>query len=112
SEETVVIDIFYSIENAVQVYEDVGDFYWPFFDKRNESDYENFTVTVYPPAETDDVIAYGTDEAFQTETVQADGSVLFELGEVPAGTNGDIRVAYDSALFPAAEKMTQTMKEE
>lgn len=112
SEETVIIDIFYYIENAVQVYEDVGDFYWPFFDKRNESDYENFTVTVHPPAETDDVIAYGTDEAFQTETVQADGSVLFELGEVPAGTNGDIRVAYVSTLFPAAKKITQTKKEE
>ncbi len=112
SDETVVINIYYNIKNAVHVYQDVGDFYWPFFDDRNEADYTNFTVTVYPPGETNEVIAYGTDEAFRTESVQPDGSVIFKLGEVPSGTNGDIRVAYDSALFPAAKKINQTMKNE
>lgn len=112
SDETIKIDIFYTIENATDVYKDVGEFYWPFFDDRNESDYENYSVTVHPPKETEEVIAFGYDEAFNTEVVKKDGSVTFKLGEVPSGKNGDIRVAYDAALFPAAKKANTSMKAE
>lgn len=111
SDETITIDIFYTIENATSVYKDVGDFYWPFFDDRNESDYEHYRVTIHPPKETDEVIAFGYDEAFNTEVIQKDGSVIFKLGEVPSGKKGDIRVAYDAALFPAAKKANTAMKD-
>lgn len=100
--ESITIDIQYVIDNGVHVYQDVAEFYWPFFDKRNESTYEKMNITIYPPKETRDVIAFGYNEAFQREKVLADGAVLFQLGEVPDGKNGDIRVAYDAALFPAA----------
>lgn len=109
ADESITITISYFIENGIDVYADVADFHWPFFDDRNESTYENMTIIVHPPKETTDVIAYGYDEAFQTEEVAADGSVLFQLGEVPAGEKGDIRVAYDASLFPGvaltADKM-------
>lgn len=111
SDETITIDIFYTIKNATSVYKDVGDFYWPFFDDRNEADYEDYTVTVHPPTETDEVIAFGYDEAFNTEAVQKDGSVIFKLGEVPSGKKGDIRVAYDATLFPTAKKANTSMKD-
>lgn len=102
-DEQITVVLTYMIENGVEVYTDVAQFYWPFFDRRNESDYEQMTITVHPPANTSDVIAFGYDEAFQTEEIIAGGAVRFHLGKVPSERNGDIRVAYDAALFPAAE---------
>ncbi|MGG3889523.1 DUF2207 domain-containing protein [Metabacillus fastidiosus] len=101
-DELITIDITYTIENGVDVYSDVAEFYWPFFDERNESSYEKMNIIVHPPKQTDDVIAFGYDEAFDTEQIQSNSSVIFQLGEVSSGKNGDIRVAYDAALFPAA----------
>ena len=101
ADETITIDLMYSIQNGVNVYSDVADFHWPFFDERNESTYEDLLITVHPPKTTDQVIAFGYDEAFKSEQITLDGSVLFKFGEVPYGENGDIRVAYDAALFPA-----------
>ncbi|SEN40079.1 Uncharacterized membrane protein [Mesobacillus persicus] len=101
-DEQITVSLGYTIENGVDVYSDVAEFYWPFFDDRNESSYENLTVTILPPEETTDVLGFGYDEAFQTEMILSDGKVVFELGEVPAGENGDIRVAYDATLFPSA----------
>ncbi|TKC17111.1 DUF2207 domain-containing protein [Robertmurraya kyonggiensis] len=101
-DELITVDLAYTIKNGIDKYADVAEFYWPFFDDRNESPYENMTIVVHPPSETSNVIAYGDDEAFDTEMVQNDGSVIFQLGEVPEGENGDIRVAYDAAIFPSA----------
>lgn len=100
--ETITIAITYTITNGVNVYADVAEFYWPFFDDRNESTYEKMMITIHPPAATDDVIAFGYDQAFEREVIQQEGPVLFQLGEVPDGENGDIRVAYPASLFPSA----------
>ncbi|WP_261129701.1 DUF2207 domain-containing protein [Bacillus sp. Marseille-Q3570] len=105
-DETVTVDLTYTIEGGVEVFTDVGEFYWPFFDKNNESTYENLTVTIHPPGETDDVIAFGYDEAFDKAAVKTDGTVVYKFGKVPDGKNGDIRVAYDQSLFPAATDIT------
>jgi uncharacterized membrane protein YgcG len=102
SDETIKIKLTYFIKNGVDVYTDMAEFYWPFFDERNEATYENLKITVHPPKATKNVIAFGYDEAFQTEKVGADGTVVFDLGEVPFGENGDIRVAFGAALFPNA----------
>lgn len=102
ADETITVSLVYSIENGMDVYNDIAEFYWPFFDERNESSYENLQITIHPPKKTADVIAFGYDEAFKTEQIAIDGSVLFKYEEVPSGTNGDIRVAYDAKLFPGA----------
>ncbi|MEH7179174.1 DUF2207 domain-containing protein [Neobacillus vireti] len=113
TDETITVKLQYIIENGMEIYQDTAQFYWPFFDERNESDYENLTITIHPPKQTNDVIAFGYDEATNTETIQGDGSVLFQLGYVPYGTNGDIRVAYPVSLFPAAPQTSnKPMKEE
>jgi uncharacterized membrane protein YgcG len=113
TDETITVKLNYTIENGMEVYQDVAQFYWPFFDDRNESAYENLTITIHPPEPTHDVIAFGYDAANNTETIQNDGSVRFQLGYVPDGTNGDIRVAYSASLFPAAYKTAvKPMKEE
>ncbi|NMD70998.1 DUF2207 domain-containing protein [Bacillus sp. DNRA2] len=101
-DETITIVLTYTIQNGVDVYSDVAEFYWPFFDENNESTYENYIITIYPPEETSGVIAFGYDEAFDTEKINKNGTVQFHLGEVPSGENGDIRVAYDAKLFPSA----------
>ncbi|WP_332631873.1 DUF2207 domain-containing protein [Halalkalibacter flavus] len=101
-DETIKIDLFYEIKNGVDVYTDVAEFYWPFFDRSNDTTYGNLTINVYPPESTANVIAFGYDEAFQKETVLQDGHVQYSFGQVPGKRNGDIRVAYDANLFGAA----------
>lgn len=112
SDETITVELSYSIQNGVEVYEDMGQFYWPFFDSSNESDYENLSITVHPPIPSNDVIAYGFDAAYETETIAGDGSVTFQLGYVSSGSNGDIRAAYNSGLFPEAAVLNGTIRDE
>ncbi|SDJ62712.1 DUF2207 domain-containing protein [Salimicrobium halophilum] len=102
-DETVTIDISYIIEDGVEMFTDVGQFYWPFFDDRNESDYDDMTITVVPPEPTEAEAAYGYDEAYDTADISSGGEVTFRLGEVPSDRNGDIRVAYNAEVFPKAE---------
>ena len=101
--ETVTIELSYLIEDGVTIYSDVAEFAWPFFDTNNESDYEQFEVTVSPPQQTNDVIAFGDDSAMGSEHIQENGDVRFDLGNVSSGEKGDIKVAYDANLFPKAE---------
>src|SRR5699024_2769568 len=86
--ETVTIELSYLIEDGLTIYSDVAEFAWPFFDTNNESDYEQFEVTVSPPQQTNDVIAFGDDSAMGSEHIQE---------------NGDSKDAYDANLFPKAE---------
>lgn len=101
-DETISINLTYKIKNGVDIYVDVAEFYWPFFDKRNEATYGNLTVYVIPPEPTTALITFGYDEAYKTESVLEDGRVQFAMGEVPRKRNGDIRVAYTSELFPTS----------
>ncbi|GIN93477.1 hypothetical protein J22TS1_45280 [Siminovitchia terrae] len=112
-DETIHVDIHYIIKNGMDKYNDVTEFYWPFFDDRNEADYGKMTIAIHPPQPTDDAIALGYESAFKTENVADDGTVVFSMGEVEAGENGDVRVAYDSTLFPAMSlTANREMKEE
>ena len=112
-DETIVVVLSYVIKNGVDVYPDVAEFYWPFFDRSNESTYKNLVVTVIPPEPTKNVIAFGYDEAYETEVVQQDGSVKYQFGTVPRKSNGDIRVAYEASLFTEATlTSTKPMRDE
>lgn len=100
-DETIQVDLHYTIKNGMEKYTDITEFYWPFFDDRNEAGYGKMTIAIHPPQPADGAIALGYDSAFKTESVADDGTVVFSMGEVEAGENGDVRVAYDSTLFPA-----------
>ncbi|MFV8828952.1 DUF2207 family protein [Alkalihalobacterium sp. APHAB7] len=100
--ETITVQLHYTIQDGVKVYEDYAQFYWPFFSQENETRYGHFKVTVYPPSPTRDVIAFGYDEAFSKEIIQPDGSVVYNFGAVPRRTNGDIRIGYNAELFSDA----------
>lgn len=112
-DEIVTIEITYEIEDGVTVYSDVAEFYWPFFDTENETGYDAFEVTIHPPQSTDDVIAFGYNAAEESAEIKGSGDVHFDLGNVSSGEGGDIRVAYDNALFPGATITEDTsMREE
>lgn len=101
--ETITINLSYLITGGVEVYPDVAQFYWPFFDKSNESDYQQLEVFIHPPEPTENVIAFGYDAAAGTAVVEDGGVTHFAMGTVGSGKNGDIRVAYDAGLFPGAD---------
>ncbi|WP_226654845.1 DUF2207 domain-containing protein [Pseudalkalibacillus hwajinpoensis] len=102
SDETVTVDLTYTISQGVERFEDVAQFYYPFFDDSNESTYEMMTITVVPPEPAEVKAAYGYDEAYDSVESIDDGTVVFHLGKVPSEEKGDIRVAYDASLFPDA----------
>ncbi|WP_077622898.1 DUF2207 domain-containing protein [Sediminibacillus massiliensis] len=112
-DEVVTVDLTYTIIDGVKVYQDMGEFSWPFIDTSNESTYQNMDIYVHPPKQTENVLALGKDEAWNTEETQSDGTVLFAMGEVEDGENGDIRVAYDADLFPAVDHtINSTIRDE
>lgn len=106
-DETVVVELHYTIIDGVERHSDMAQFYWPFFDDRNETDFSNVTITIHPPEATEDVIAMGYDAARGKATIEKDGTVLFNLGDISSGENGDVRVGYDEALFSAASLVSK-----
>ncbi|ANU13126.1 putative membrane protein [Planococcus halocryophilus Or1] len=111
-DETITIEIRYEIQNAIVKFEDGAQFYWPFFDDRNDSDYEQLAVTVLPPAPAKHVDFVGYDQAYQTGNLQAGGSVRFDMGTVSAGSNGDVRIIFDEELFPGIAQQDGTIRSE
>lgn len=109
--EKITVELRYRITGGMEKYEDGVQFYWPFFDERNESDYLRMTIAVHPPEAADQVLALGYDEAYGKEDIRDDGTVVFRLGEVPAGENGDIRVIYEPELFPGMGMKAGTIRE-
>jgi len=110
--ETVEVEMQYKIVNAVQKYEDGAEFYWPFFDKRNETDYENMTIEVFPPSQAKDVQYLGYDTAYKKGSLGSEGMVTFDMGYVSSGKNGDVRVVYEQELFPDVTALKGTIRDE
>ncbi|PSL41796.1 putative membrane protein [Planomicrobium soli] len=110
-DETLILELQYKIKDGVEKFQDGTEFYWPFFDDRNESDYGNMTITVFPPALAEDVTYIGYDSAYKKGSLQDGGAVTFKMGKVPAEENGDIRVVFDSHLFPNITAQTGTIRD-
>ncbi|MET3575061.1 DUF2207 domain-containing protein [Bhargavaea ullalensis] len=109
--ETVTVEMRYTIMDAIVMHEDGAEFHWPFFDDRNESDYDKMTITIRPPAASSGTEALGYDALSKTERVEPDGAVAFGPVRVPSGSNGDIRVVFDSKLFPALTSSGGTIRD-
>ncbi|WP_341960200.1 DUF2207 domain-containing protein [Planococcus maritimus] len=98
--DTIQVELNYRIVGAVEKFSDGAEFYWPFFDDSNESDYGEMTITVIPPASASETEALGYGEAFDTSSITDDGTVVFDLGDVSAGKTADIRAIFEAGLFP------------
>ncbi|KZE38575.1 hypothetical protein AV656_06620 [Bhargavaea cecembensis] len=110
-DERVTVELHYQIEGAITRYEDGAEFYWPFFDDRNEADYGNMTINVAPPEPASGTEVIGYDEAADTGRVEQDGTAKFILGHVGSGENGDIRVVFDGSLFPSLNAVPGTIRD-
>ncbi|WP_054708740.1 DUF2207 domain-containing protein [Bacillus sp. JCM 19041] len=108
-DETITIDLTYTIANGVHVYDDVADFYYGFFDNSNESDYNQLDLYVHPPQDAEPIVAYGEDAAADSATTEEDGTVHFAMGHVNSGKNGNIRVTFDADLFPSSTILPGSM---
>ncbi|MEK5036770.1 DUF2207 domain-containing protein [Sporosarcina sp. FSL K6-3457] len=100
-DERVIVELSYQIRNAMEKYEDGAQFYWPFFDQRNETTYDDMKIFVHPPAVANEVLYLGYALAYDKAVLEPGGVVTFLMGRVWAGYNGDIRVVYEPSLFPA-----------
>lgn len=110
--DTVQVELNYRIVGAVEKFEDGAEFYWPFFDESNESEYGDMTITVIPPAPAAETEALGYGEAFDTESVTEDGTAVFALGNVPSEENADIRAIFEPGLFPGVTAQDGTVRDE
>ncbi|MFA1643433.1 DUF2207 domain-containing protein [Chryseomicrobium imtechense] len=110
--ETIRIDLSYTVEKAVEKFEDGAQFYYAFFDDSNESTYEDMTIVVTPPQTSTDTEALGYGEAYGSERIVSDGSVRFEMGTVRDGRNGDVRAIFDAELFPGVAAQNGTIRDE
>lgn len=111
-DETITVELKYTIENAMEKYADGAQFYWPFFDTRNESDYGDMTINIHPPALANDVQFLGYDNGYEKGSVDASGVVSFAMGYVYSGENGDVRVIYESDLFPDLVVLDGTIRDQ
>lgn len=110
--DTIEVELSYEIDNAVEKFEDGAQFYWAFFDESNESEYGDVTISVTPPSPAERVEALGYEEAYGTERITDDGTVVFELGNVLEGENANVRAIFERELFPAATAMDGTVRDE
>ncbi|RAZ67213.1 DUF2207 domain-containing protein [Planococcus maitriensis] len=110
--DTTQVELNYRIVGAVEKFEDGAEFYWPFFDASNESDYGDMTITVIPPAPSSESEALGYGEAFDTTDIREDGTIVFDLGDVPSGENADIRAIFEPGLFPGVIAQDGTVRDE
>lgn len=110
--DTIQVELNYRIVGAVEKFEDGAEFYWPFFDASNESEYGDMTITVIPPASATETEALGYGEAFDTSSVTEDGTAVFDLGYVPSEENADIRAIFEAGLFPGVTAQDGTVRDE
>lgn len=108
--ETITVELRYQIHGGMEKYDDGAQFYWPFFDQRNETDYGDMTITIHPPGKASDTQFLGYDTAYNKGKLALDSSVVFLMGEVPAGKSGDIRVVYEPTLFPEMAESGGTIR--
>lgn len=110
--DSIQVELNYRIVGAVEKFEDGAEFYWPFFDASNESEYGDMTITVIPPAPAAETEALGYGEAFDTASITEDGTAFFDLGNVPSEENADIRAIFEPDLFPGVTAQDGTVRDE
>lgn len=105
--ETVTIISTYTIEDAVELYNDAGQFAWSFFDSSNPSSYENVEIIIRPPGKTKDALVIGYNYAEDKETIQEDGAVHFKIGYLASESYADVQVAFDRDLFTGVTRIEE-----
>ena len=104
SDEAITVSIDYTVVNGVSAYDDMGEFYWKYITDGWAVDSQNVTATVtlpVPEGETvtpeENAFAWGHGPLNGSVHFQDDGSIIYRVDRVWAGSYAEARV-----LFPVA----------
>lgn len=91
----------YNVNGSVKKYNDIGTILYTFFDKSNESDLHNVSITIHPPSGnlTDDTYAFLHDEHVENLQTTRDG-VHYETDLLEKGKEAPIRLIFTSEDLP------------
>lgn len=108
AEETCVVTLDYTVEDALGVYRDAGELYWSYVNSNWEVDSQNVTLTVRLPVPAgteivpnETVYAWGHGPEDGAVAINADGSVTYTCPTVRAGQYAAARVLFPTEWLSA-----------
>lgn len=130
SDERRIIELDYTVVNGAQAFQDVGEVYWQYVGSQWEEDSDNVTMTLALPVPQgsevtpgDTVRAWGHGPLDGKVTVNADGTVTYQVPHVAAGQYAEARVLFpvgwltnlsteSAQLHQGENRLDQVLKEE
>ncbi|PRO67266.1 DUF2207 domain-containing protein [Alkalicoccus urumqiensis] len=106
-DETFTVALTYAIHDAMEKGPEAAEFYWAFFDSSNETAYESMTIRVHAPDMSEDTAALGYGAMADESGMEENAAAVFGPARVPDGEIGDVRAAFDAALFPEMDETTE-----
>lgn len=97
----VVVEVDYTVENAVQAYDDIAEVYWKYVPEGWGADSHDVSMTIALPVPSgvtvtpgDNVRAWGHGPLDGTVSVNEDGTVTYEVPLVRSGQYAEARVVF------------------
>lgn len=96
-----MVELDYTVANAAQAYEDIGELYWQYVGTQWPEPSDNVTMTLSLPVPQDvavtpgeNVRAWGHGPSSGSLSVGADGTIAYTVGRVPAGEYAEAHVVF------------------
>ncbi len=97
----MMVELDYTVLNAAQAYEDVGELYWRYVGDQWAEDSSDVTMSIALPVPQgvevtpgDTVRAWGHGPLDGTVEVRPDGSIVYTVSRVPAGQYAEARIVF------------------
>lgn len=101
TDESVIIELDYTVTNGAQAYKDVGEVYWKYIGSQWAEPSENVTMTFSLPVPQgtevnagDNVRAWGHGPLDGSVKVNADGTIVYTVPHVNAGQYAEARIVF------------------
>lgn len=110
SDTTVTIELDYTVIDAVRAYADVGELYWQFVGSGWEEDSGNVSATIALPSSGQavqagvDVRAWGHGPLDSAVEIADDGSVVYQVPSVSAGSYAEARIVFPSGWLSGVQQ--------
>lgn len=109
SDTTVTIELDYTVTDAVRAFADVGELYWKFVGSGWQEASNNVLATITLPSSGqavqvgEDVRAWGHGPLDSTVEIGADGSVVYQVPSVSAGSYAEARIVFPSGWLAGVQ---------